>query len=198
MNTGLRPGILILAGGRGSRCDDLDKGWLEIGNVALVELRIRQLAGTWPIAISANRTLARYRSLGLPVFVDEVPDFCGPLAAISAALTAQFGHPLITVPVDAPRVPMSALRQMLDASAGGRRVVYACDADGTQPLIAVWPADSVGAVVQALQAGSLSVRALQHRLRAVPVEFPLIRFGNINTLADLDSAERETFGVGRC
>ncbi len=195
----LRPGLLILAGGKGTRCGNRDKGWLEIGSEALIVRRLRELSGNyWPIAISANRTLDRYRALGVPVFADTTPEFLGPLAAVSAALNVQFGDPLLTIPVDALHVSSAVLMRLLDASEGGQRLAYARDANGEQPLVAVWPAGALARVDEALHERALSVRALQQRLRAVPVDFPRDRFGNINTLADLDIAERESTGVATC
>ncbi|MEO6065032.1 MAG: NTP transferase domain-containing protein [Lysobacterales bacterium] len=195
----LRPGVLILSGGQGTRCGNRDKGWLEIRGEALVVRRLRELSGNcWPLAISANRTFDRYCALGVPVFADTTPEFPGPLAAVSAALNAQFGNPLLTVPVDALTVSSAVLMRLLDASEGGQRPAYACDANGMQPLVAVWPANALARVDEALHERALSVRALQRRLRAVPVDFPGDRFGNINTQADLDTAERDSIRVAAC
>jgi len=186
----LRPGVLILAGGVGSRCGNRDKGWLEFEGEALVVRRIRECSNAnWDLAISANRSLELYRSLGFPVIEDPTPEFAGPLAAVSAALSASFGSPLITVPVDAVRLSGDVLLKLLEASNGGERLVFAWDADGAQPLVAVWPASARAAVDEALHGGNHSVRALQRQLSAVAVEFPQNRFGNLNSLAEIKAAE---------
>ncbi len=185
---GTQPAVLILAGGMGRRCGGVDKGWIDINGEALVTRRMRQLSGSdWPIAISANRSLDRYRSLGVPVFVDRHPGFAGPLAAISAALHGAFGDPLISVPVDIPDVPLGVLRRLLDASDGGTRATYAHDAGGPQPLVAVWPRTSLEIVETALRSGERSVRAVQSRLGALAVEFPEIRLGNLNCAVDIEA-----------
>ncbi len=175
-----------MAGGEGRRCAGRDKGWMEFRGEALVVRRIRELDGQpWSLAISANRTLERYRDLGFPVFTDHSPDFPGPLAGIESALRAGFGDPLLTVPVDARDVPAAALCQLLEATDGGRVAAYAVDADGIQPLFAAWPAATLADVAAALKSPDASVRELQRRLRAVPVPLPLHRLGNINLPADL-------------
>ncbi len=185
---GTQPAVLILAGGMGRRCGGVDKGWIEINGEALVTRRMRQLSGSpWPIAISANRSLDRYRSLGVPVFVDRDPGFAGPLAAISAALHGAFGDPLISVPVDIPDVPFRVLQRLLDASLAGTRATYARDAGGVQPLVAVWPRTALETVETALRNGQRAVRAVQSRLGALAVEFPEIRLGNLNCAADIEA-----------
>lgn len=192
MTSRARPCVLILAGGRGSRCGGRDKGWLELGNEALVVRRLRELAGgNWSLAVSANRNLVRYRALGVPVVVDASAEFAGPLAAIAAALGDGLGEPLATVPVDARGVSAAALSRLIEASEDGSRAVYACDADGPQPLVAVWPLRSRSAVEAALLSADRSVHALQRRLSAIEVECPHERFGNINSMVDLEIAEKE-------
>ena len=196
---GLQPGVLILAGGQGRRCGGFDKGWIEIGGEALVVRRLRELSGNyWPIAISANRTLDRYRSLGVPVFVDREPGFAGPLAAISTALHEGFGCPLVSVPVDAMVIPGDVLHALLDASESGTRAAYACDLDGAQPLVAVWPRDSLGIVDSALHSGQRAVHAVQSRLRAIAVDFPATRFGNFNSMVDIEAPRRADRGAATC
>ncbi len=192
MKSGPWPCVLILAGGKGSRCGGRDKGWLELDGEALIVRRLRELStGNWSLAISANRTLDRYRELGVTVVTDATDDFAGPLAAIAAALKQHFGAPIVSIPVDAFGVSASTLSTLIDASDGGCKPVYACDDDGVQPLVAVWPASTQSAVAAALRSADRSVRALQHCLAATAVEFPGARFGNINTLADLEKADRE-------
>jgi len=195
----LRPGVLILAGGRGRRCGGLDKGWIEIHGEALVARRIRQLSGCdWPIAISANRTLVRYRSLGVPVFVDRHPGFAGPLAAISAALHEDFGNPLISVPVDTPDITCALLRRLLDASELGTRAAYACDAARAQPLVAVWPRASLEIVDAALRSEQRAVHSVHSQLGSVAVEFPEDRFTNLNSSADIEALRHRNRGGVTC
>ncbi len=193
------PGALILAGGAGRRLGGVDKGWVQIRGEPLVMRSIRQLAECgWPIAVSANRHLSRYRSLGLRVVEDFHANLPGPLAAISAALRAGFGNPLLTRPVDALEVPAAVYAALLEASTSGARPAYAADAEGDQPLVALWPADALCNVEAALQAGRNSVRALQRDLGAVRVEFDDLVFGNINSPADLELATSGVFASTPC
>ena len=58
-----------------------------------------------------------------------------------------------------------------------------------QPLVALWRVDVLrGAASRALQDGALSVRDLQATLRMPGVRLAGVRFGNLNTPADLARA----------
>ncbi|WP_374662814.1 molybdenum cofactor guanylyltransferase MobA [Inhella sp.] len=98
---------LILAGGRGSRMGGADKGFVSWRGEPLVEQVLRALRPqVAQVAISANRNLARYAELGVPVWADEAP-FEGPLAGLHAGLRqlADGLDWLWLVPVDSPELP---------------------------------------------------------------------------------------------
>lgn len=178
-----RPCVLILAGGEGRRVGHRDKGWIHFENEALVLRQLRRLSReAWDIAISANRTLDRYRALGIRIVEDAVPGFPGPLAAVSAGMHADLGSPLITVPVDAPHIEAADLSRLLAVSSAGERCTYAVDAEGRQPACAVWPRQFLGAIDAALHSDRRSLHGLQDEVGAIAVDFPKRRFGNLNAL----------------
>ncbi|MFP4595882.1 molybdenum cofactor guanylyltransferase, partial [Ralstonia sp.] len=78
---------LILAGGRGSRMGGVDKG-LQVfqGAPMAMHTLMRLSPQVGHVLINANRNLAAYESFGVPVVVDSMPDFAGPLAGILAGL----------------------------------------------------------------------------------------------------------------
>ena len=55
--------------------------------------------------INANRNLAAYESMGVPVWTDALPDFAGPLAGFLAGLEHCETPYLATVPCDSPLFP---------------------------------------------------------------------------------------------
>jgi molybdenum cofactor guanylyltransferase len=62
---------LILAGGRGRRMGGSDKGWQLYRGLALVQQALQRLQPqVSQVLISANRNLARYGALGVPVWPD--------------------------------------------------------------------------------------------------------------------------------
>jgi molybdenum cofactor guanylyltransferase len=98
---------LILAGGRGSRIGGRDKAWLRLaGRPLLCHARERLAGQVDSVAISANRHLWCYRSLGLVATPDPPPwRHCGPLAGIATALATYPHTYLAVVPVDVPMAP---------------------------------------------------------------------------------------------
>ena len=177
----------ILAGGRATRLGGCDKAWLERDGVPQVLRVARRFAGeASAVVVSANRHDARYRTYGLAVVADRVPD-AGPLGGLDA-LAAACGTPwLLTVPVDMVGVN-ECLVPTLIAHAGDNGA-FAMDDDGPQPLVALWRADPLRhAVSEAMVAGVRAVHALQARMDMAAVRFTGVRFGNLNTPADLAAA----------
>ena len=185
----MAPGVAlgILAGGRGERFGGRDKGWVEVQGVPQVTRVLSALASQADtVLVSANRHLDDYAALGVRVVRDEFPDHPGPLAGIAALLAACDRPWLLTVPVDALRLPGDYAMRMLAAREGeGFHVVVAEDDEGLQPLFALYPAALAAHARETLDGGRRSVREWQHRFPVHPCRFDGMRFGNLNSPDDL-------------
>lgn len=176
----------LLAGGRATRLGGTDKAWLERGG----EPQVLRLAGRVrgevdAVLVSANRDLARYAAQGLVAVADRSPGL-GPLGGLDALAHACTTPWLLTLPVDLVSVNDCLLRSL--RSVGGEGA-WAEDDDGRQPLVALWKVDALRAALPAaLASGDLAVRGLQARLGMAGVSFTGLRFGNLNTPADLAAA----------
>jgi len=179
--------IGILAGGRASRLDGRDKAWLQRGGVPQILRWQRRLATQGgAFLVSANRDLPRYAALGLETVPDRIAD-AGPMSGLDA-LAGAAGTPwLMTLPVDLIEVNDCLLRTLMHHA--GANGAFACDADGVQPLVALWNVVALRAGAgQALASGDHAVRNLQQALGMKRVDFHGVRFGNLNTPQDLDDA----------
>ena len=174
----------LLAGGRATRLGGRDKAWLERdGEPQVLRLARRFGPGAMPLLVSANRGLERYAQAGLAVVADRVVD-AGPSGAIDALASACATPWLFTLPVDVVDVDDDLPRTLVDAAHG--RGAYGRDDDGPQPLVALWPVAALrDAVARALAAREFAVRALQARMGMAEVRLAGVRFGNLNTPADL-------------
>lgn len=109
--------VAVLAGGRGSRLGGVDKGLLPVGGQTATE---RVLASTnanhMQRVIIANRNLADYRRLGLPVHRDPRPGFQGPLAGMLAALRATTSPWVQMLPCDGLALPSKLSERLLQAA----------------------------------------------------------------------------------
>jgi molybdopterin-guanine dinucleotide biosynthesis protein A len=124
---------LILAGGRGSRMGGVDKG---LQNHLGIPLALHALLRLQPqvgeVMINANRNLAAYESMGVPVWPDAWADYPGPLAGMLAGLEHCTTPWLVTVPCDAPLFPEDLVTRLASSSlleslvsflnAGGRKI----------------------------------------------------------------------------
>ena len=99
---------LILAGGRGTRMGEADKGLVELFGqpmVAHVAARLRPQVDR--LLISANRNPQAYAAHGTVVSDDPADgNAAGPLAGVAAALAAARSSWVVTVPCDAPFFPI--------------------------------------------------------------------------------------------
>jgi len=136
---------VVLAGGKGRRVNEQDKGLIPFLDKNLVEHVITSLSNeTKDILIIANRNRKAYTSFGFPVISDRIDGFQGPLAGIDAAFS-ETGNPfLLCVPCDSPFLPNNLIQRFIDAATGNNPVVVASDGHRLHPVVSlihrsVWP-----------------------------------------------------------
>ncbi|WP_199728428.1 NTP transferase domain-containing protein [Pseudoxanthomonas sp. SGNA-20] len=175
----------LLAGGRGSRLGGVDKAWIERdGQPQVLRLARRFPGEVGAVLVCANRELARYADAGLQAVPDRLPPDSGPLAGIEALAAACRTPWLLTLPVDLFDTNDCLVRTLVSCRDADGAVAE--DADGLQPLVALYRVEALRAALPAaLAAGELAPRRLQQRLRMARVAFAGVRFGNLNTPADL-------------
>jgi len=200
------PGItgLILAGGRGSRMGGTDKGLqnfhgLPLALQTLMRLQLQSLP-LQEVLINANRNLAAYESLGVPVWPDSIDGFAGPLAGFQTGLERCETPLMLTVPCDTPLFPLDLverLHEAMDAQDADLAMAAAPEADGTvrpQPVFCLLKTDLLESLVKFTQGGGRKIDAwtAQHRCAIVSFDLPgdsPQAFANANTLAELQQLE---------
>ncbi len=192
---------LVLAGGRALRMGGAAKGLAVLRGETLIShviARLRpQVAG---VMLNANRP--EYAALGLPLIADVVPDYAGPLAGLHAGLLACPTPWLVTVPCDAPFVPLDLVARLASAQAASRQgqrgacsalpsgrlrgLFVAASPRGIEPgfmLCHVGLADALG---DWLRAGGRKVQDWLGSAAAIHVAFDDAEaFANINTPEEL-------------
>lgn len=135
--------------------------------------------------VSANAEAQRFAGMGLQAIPDRIAD-AGPMGGLDALAAACVTPWLFTMPVDVVDASDCLLRMLVQVGVDGAVVE---DDDGLQPLVALYRVDALrGAIAEAITAGDYSVRAMQEALHLPRVRFPGLRFGNLNTPADLLAA----------
>lgn len=176
----------LLAGGRATRLAGIDKAWLERGGMPQVLRLAERVRGEVDAVLaSANRDHDRYAAHDMDAVADRFTGI-GPLGGLDALAEACATPWLLTLPVDLLSVNDCLLRSLRAAGAEG---AFAEDDDGVQPLVALWRVAALRAALPAVIAsGAHAVQDLQSSLAMACVRFEGVRFGNLNTSADLAAA----------
>jgi molybdopterin-guanine dinucleotide biosynthesis protein A len=166
-------------------------------------LRLQPQVG--PVMINANRNLAAYESLGVPVWPDALPDYPGPAGRLAGRLERCETPYLVTVPCDTPHFPTDLVprawppalvrrgRRHRDGRHAGRRPLQ------PQPVFCLMQATLMESLVAFLQAGERKI----DRWTAAPlreVVFDDARpFFNANTLEELQRLQsRQAWPCSTC
>ena len=198
---------VVLAGGEGRRMGGVDKGLQlldgkPLARHALQRLQAQTLGAPRTLAINANRNQALYASWDVPVWIDAVGGFAGPLAGFHTALQhcAATHDYLLTVPCDSPLFPLDLLARLAHALATGHAPIAMASApDGPQdptlrrqPVFCLLRTSLLPSLEQYLQESGRKIDAWTQAQGQVEVAFNQPHdngraFFNANTLAELQA-----------
>ena len=183
---------LVLCGGRGSRMGGADKGLQNFKGMPLAMnalLRLGVQAGH--VMINANRNLAAYESMGVPVWPDPIGDFPGPLAGWLAGLERCETPFMVTVPCDTPHFPADLVARLAAALvAQDADIAMAATLENgavqVQPVFCLLKAELMESLVAYLHSGERKIDrwTAQHRCATVVFD-DMAAFANANTLREL-------------
>lgn len=183
---------LVLAGGRGTRMGGVDKGLQNHRGMPLaVHALLRLQLQVGAAMINANRNLAAYESMGVPVWPDATADFPGPLGGLLVGLEHCETPWLVTVPCDTPNFPLDLVQRLAEGAtqAKAAAAVAATQEDGAtneQPVFSLVRADRLESLVAYLHAGERKILPWLQQQGAVQVLFEdASAFFNANTPDDL-------------
>ena len=186
---------VILAGGKGRRMGEVDKGLQAFRGRALVEWAITRLKPqVAEILINANQNQDRYEAYGYKLISDLVPDYAGPLAGLHSALSSASHDLVLTVPCDSPFLPADLAQRLHTALSGASAdVAVACTGDRTHPVFCLARRALLPHLSDFLQQGGRKIDAWYADLKFVEVAFDdqPDAFANFNTLAELNAAEKK-------
>lgn len=187
---------LVLCGGRGSRMGGVDKGLqnhlgLPLALHALMRLQ-PQVAYTM---INANRNLAAYESMNVPVWPDSIGGFAGPLAGLLAGLEHCETPYLVTVPCDTPNFPTDLVARLAQAlTENDAEIAMAATREGgavqVQPVFCLLQATLLESLVAFLDGGQRKIDRWTAQHRCVEVLFDdASAFFNANTPGELQQLQ---------
>ena len=183
---------LILAGGRGSRMGGVDKGLqTHLGLPLAMQALLRLQPQVGALMINANRNLAAYESMGVPVWPDALADYPGPLAGFLAGLERCETAYLVTVPCDTPNFPTDLVERLAAAlvAEDAEIAMAATREDGqlqVQPVFCLMAATLMESLVAFTQGGQRKIERWTGQHRCATVVFDdADAFFNANTLDEL-------------
>lgn len=181
----------------------VDKGLQHFNGVPLALHALRRLTPqVGQVMLNANRNLAAYAALGVPVWPDaaELGEFVGPLAGFATGLTHCSTPYLLTVPCDTPLFPVDLAGRLADAlmrTGAELAMASAADANGQlrrQPTFCLMRVSLLDSLRDFIQRGDRKVGAWTAQHNTVQVAFDWAQddeqaFFNANTLAELQHLE---------
>ena len=188
---------LILAGGRGSRMGGVDKGLQMYRGRPLAQHALERLRPqVGQVMVNANRNQEWYRTLNVPVWPDQVPDFPGPLAGMLAGLAHCDTAFLATVPCDTPNFPLDLVARLVDglqSADADIAVAYTRAREDLfpQPVFCLMKSSLKDALAAFIAAGERKTGFFARGQRNTRVVFDDdAQFFNINTLTELEQSQR--------
>jgi molybdopterin-guanine dinucleotide biosynthesis protein A len=191
---------LLLAGGQSRRMGGGDKCLRPLGGetiLARIVKRIRPQVRR--LVLNANGDPARFAAYRLPVVVDSVEGFAGPLAGVLAGLDwAAANAPdcpwVASVPTDAPFLPIDLVARLRAAAEQGADMACAASGGQPHPVVGLWPVrlrDDLRHALTAEQIRKVDIWTARYRLATVEFAVAgLDPFFNTNRPEDLAEAER--------
>ena len=191
---------VLLAGGLARRMGGGDKCLREVAGRPLLSRVIeRILPQVDHVVLNANGDPERFSEFGLPVIADVVEGNAGPLAGILTGLDWAARHVtecewVVSVPTDAPFLPMDYVARMMAAIEDEDAELACASTNGrTHPVAGLWALRLMLELRRALI--DEDIRKIDQwtvRYRLADVEFssePIDPFFNANRPEDLKAAE---------
>jgi molybdenum cofactor guanylyltransferase len=190
---------IILAGGRATRMNGVDKGMVLLQQKPLIAHVIARLQPQVDeIIINANREIATYEAFGLPVLKDESDEFIGtyigPLAGFSLGLQHAKHDYVLTVPCDSPLLSLDLVERLYNGLAASRMDIACAGSDGnTHPVFCLMKKSVLPSLQAYIKSGERKVSTWQKSLKYVEVDFSdnSEAFTNLNTFEDLAALENK-------
>lgn len=181
----MKPAILILAGGDGSRIGG-GKPLRMLAGKSLLDRAIER-ARNWSGAVAvAARNPDQLGPVALPLLLDP-PGLAGPLGGLASGL--RLARPLIlTIPCDMPFLPDDLVAR-LERTLEGNAAALAASGGHVHPVCGLWRADALAEIRDYAASGRRSLIGFAERVGYAAVEWPGDPFFNVNSPEDLAAAE---------
>ena len=183
---------LILAGGRGMRMGQVDKGLQRLQGKAMVAHVLQRLTPQVDrVLINANQNLPSYAAFGVPVYADQLSGYAGPLAGLQTGLMQCSTPFLVSAPCDSPFLPLDLVARLhAGLAASAAEIAVACTGPASQrqaqPVFCLVSTSLLPHLTHYLESGGRKFDGWYATLKVAQVHFiDDEAFRNINTINEL-------------
>lgn len=184
---------VILAGGQARRMGGNDKGLIEVAGRPLIEYVIDALKPQVnSLIINANRNLSSYMEYGIPVIIDSISGYQGPLAGMASCMRVIETEFMFTAPCDTPRIPEDLVNRLLvNLDNNQADICVAHDGKYMQSVFALVKVKLLDSLLDFLNRDErkLSIWYNEHKMVKVDFSDKPETFINVNTPEDIKHIE---------
>lgn len=132
---------IILAGGKGSRFNNKNKGLLVINNKPFATALYNEFKNNVrKIFINSNSNHQEYKTIGIETIRDDKQGYMGPLEGIKTIMRLTDADYLFVIPVDSPKLDQKILQSLKkEAIKNPQKIICCTDGIRKQPLICLIP-----------------------------------------------------------
>ncbi len=192
----------VIAGGKSSRMGGREKSFLVLDGASLLDRTLSRLRfQVDAVIINANGDATRFAASGAAVVEDVLTDIGTPLAGLHAALCYGANHDfeaVVTVPSDAPFLPLDLVKRLVDAGDVTGAAIARSDGQDHH-LTGIWTTSMAKPLGHLIESEGLRrVQDFVTKAKAGKVDWAAVPhdpFFNINTPEDLETAEMIARGI---
>ncbi len=191
-------GCVLLAGGKSSRMNSVDKTLLEIYGHSLLSIILNKLElDKNKIVLNTNREPEIFKQYKLNIIKDSLPNHQGPLAGILSGLewfdkqNMNFEW-IVSIPIDTPFFPKNLIKKLYDETIKKNKLIGVAKSNGrNHPVFSIWHISMKNPLIKALNSNIRKIDLFTKTYTPVEVEFKssVDQFFNINTPEDLEIAK---------
>ena len=191
-------GCVLLAGGKSSRMNSVDKTLIEIYGLSLLSIILNKLElDKKRIVLNTNREPEIFKQYQLNIIKDSFPNHQGPLAGILSGLewfdnqNMNFEW-MVSMPIDTPFFPKNLIRKLHEETIENNKLIGVAKSNGrNHPVFSIWHLSLKKPLIKALSSNIRKIDLFTKTYLPVEVEFKssVDQFFNINTPEDLEVAK---------
>lgn len=170
-----------------------DKGLIKVAGKPLIEHVINGLRPqVGSLIINSNRNLDSYQAYGIPMVVDSISGYHGPLIGMASCMCVVDKDYMVTVPCDSPNLPDDLVPRLYNGLIRAQAdISVAHDGEYIQPVFALMKTTLLDSLLAFLDSGERKISRWyeQHKLATVDFSDNPEAFININTPADIELLE---------